>query len=143
MMICAEWTQLTLLPRRRTRLLGLICRCGCRNTERYGKTGNKKVLLVLQHCCKTSRKAMLRVLPTLNRAKKFTTNSPISFILNFKSRDMSHDHDYTFGTKRPQDIHLRKILSFNSWYPSERYCKTNIFFSAISVKLRIKRIEHK
>ena len=61
----------------------------------------------------------------------------------FKSRDMSHDHDYTFGTKRPQDIHLRKILSFNSWYPSERYGKTSIFFSAISVKLRIKRIEHK
>ena len=101
------------------------------------------MLLVLQHCCKTSRKAMLGVLPTLNHAKKFATNSPISFILNFTSRDISHDHDYTFGTKRHQDIHLRKILCFNSWYPSERYCKTSIFFSAISVKLRIKRIEHK
>ena len=99
------------------------------------------MLLVLQHSCKTSRKAMLRVLPTLNHAKKFATNS---LILNFKSRDMSHDHDYTFGTERPQDIHLRKILSFNSWYPGERYCKTSIFFfSAISVKFRIKRIEHK
>ena len=86
---------------------------------------------------------MLRVLPTLNHAKKFATNPPISFILNFKSRGMSHDHDYTFGTKRPQDTHLRTILSFNSWYPSERYCKTSIFFPAIFVKLRIKRIEHK
>ena len=101
------------------------------------------MLLVLPHCCKTSRKAMLRVLPILNHAKKFTTNSPISFIFNFKSRDMSRDHDYTFGTKRPQDTHLRKNLSFNSWYASERYCKTSIFFSVIFVKLRIKRIEHR
>ena len=50
----------------------------------------------------------------------------------FKSRDMSHDHDYTFGTKRPQDIHLRKILSFNSWYPSEEIWQNkHIFFSHI------------
>ena len=28
-----------------------------------GNTGNKKVQLVLQHCCKTSWKAMLRALP--------------------------------------------------------------------------------
>ena len=28
-----------------------------------GNTGNKKVQLALQHCCKTSWKAMLRVLP--------------------------------------------------------------------------------
>ena len=110
--------------------------------QKYGKvrkTGNKKVLLVLQHCCETGRKAMLRVLPTLNHAKKFATNSPISLILNFKSRDMSHDHDYTFGTERPQDTHLRKILSFDSWYPSERYCKTSIFFLAIFVKLTLFR----
>ena len=33
----------------------------------YGKTGNKNVQLVSQHCCKMSRKAMLRVLhPCLN-----------------------------------------------------------------------------
>ena len=35
---------------------------------RYGKTGDKNVQLVLQHCCKTSWKAMLRVLPPTNQA---------------------------------------------------------------------------
>ena len=34
---------------------------------RYGKTGDKNVQLVLQHCCKTSWKAMLRVLPPTNQ----------------------------------------------------------------------------
>ena len=32
---------------------------------RFGKTGNKKVQIVLQHCCKTSGKAVLCVLPRM------------------------------------------------------------------------------
>ena len=33
--------------------------------SRYGKTGNKHLQLVLQHCCKTSWKTTLRVLPPM------------------------------------------------------------------------------
>ena len=54
---------------------------------RYGKTGDKNVQLVLQHCCKTSWKVMLRVLPPTSQTccnykqAVATTGSPSSMSL--------------------------------------------------------------